>query len=205
MPDLRRVPPGRAGRRWLRHRLDTAERGVALLDRKLRLLRAEQERVRLLADRTGAEWRAACREAERWLARAAMLGGQREIRLATVPADAEVTVEWGSVLGVRYPVGATCRPAGPADGQRVPGSAALGEAVAAYRAALRAAAAHAAATEACRVVEAEVAATRRRVRALTDRWIPRLTAALVELDQRLAETERAEQLRMRWAAGREDR
>ncbi|MGC9669785.1 V-type ATP synthase subunit D [Planosporangium sp. 12N6] len=199
MPDLRRVPPGRAGRLWLRRRLDTAERGVRLLDRKLRILRTEQERLRQVAEQTGVAWQARCREAERWLARAAMLGGQREIRLATGAPTAEVTVEWGSVMGARYPLEATCRPTG---GQRVPGTVALDQAIAAHRAALQAAVAHAAATESCRVIDAEVAETRRRVRALGDRWIPRLTEALAALDQRLEETERAEQIRMRWAAER---
>ncbi|HSO55578.1 MAG TPA: V-type ATPase, D subunit, partial [Actinomycetes bacterium] len=51
------VPPGRAGRLWLRGRLATAERGLDLLDRKLRILRREQERLRLLERRTAEELR----------------------------------------------------------------------------------------------------------------------------------------------------
>lgn len=47
------VPPGRAGRLWLRRRLAAAERAVELLERKLRILRAEQDRLALLAQRTG--------------------------------------------------------------------------------------------------------------------------------------------------------
>src|SRR4051794_8304797 len=103
MRELRGVPPGRAGRLWLRRRLDTARRGVGLLDRKLRILRGEQERLRLLAERTGADWEAACADADAWLARAAVLGGQREIRLAAAPPQTEVEISWGSVMGARYP------------------------------------------------------------------------------------------------------
>jgi V/A-type H+/Na+-transporting ATPase subunit D len=199
VPDLRRVPPGRAGRLWLRRRLDTAERGVALLDRKLRILRTEQERLRLLADRTASEWQARCREAESWLARAAVLGGQREIRLAAQPPTARVELVWGSVMGARYPVQAACRPPEPSASDRAPGTAALVDAAGAYRTALQAGVAHAAAREACRIVDAEVVEARRRLRALTDRWVPRLEAALTELTRQLEEAERAETVRMRWA------
>jgi V/A-type H+/Na+-transporting ATPase subunit D len=73
----------------------------------------------------------------------------------------------------------------------------------AYRAgavaALQAGVAHAAAREACRIVDAEVVEARRRLRALTDRWVPRLETALTELTRQLEETERAETVRMRWA------
>ena len=82
-PGRPRVPPGRAGRLWLRGRLATAERGLDLLDRKLRILRREQERLRLLERRTGEELRRRCGDADRWLLRAALLGGQRGLRLGT--------------------------------------------------------------------------------------------------------------------------
>jgi V/A-type H+-transporting ATPase subunit D len=203
MREMRQVPPGRAGRLWLRRRLDTARRGVTLLDRKLRILRTEQERARLLADRTGARWRERSADAEKWLTRAALLGGEREIRLGTVPPLAEVTVTWGAVMGTRYPTGATCRPYEPTGTERRPGTAALAEAVDAYRAALRAAVEHAAAERACHVLDDEVAATRLRLRALTDRWLPRLEGALAALVQRLDENERAETVRIRWAAARD--
>lgn len=45
MTPARRTPPGRAGRLRLRHSLDVAERGADLLERKLRILRAEHERL----------------------------------------------------------------------------------------------------------------------------------------------------------------
>jgi V/A-type H+/Na+-transporting ATPase subunit D len=200
MADLRRVPPGRAGRLWLRGRLDTARRGVALLDRKLRILRAEQDRLRLLAERTEAEWQVCCRNAQAWLTRAAMLGGEREIRLGTPAPAAEVDLVWGTVMWARYPVQAVCRPAEPTATDRAPGTAALADAADAYRAALRAGVAHAAALEGRRVVDTEVVETRRRLRALSDRWIPRLEAALAQLTRQLDENERADAVRMRWAA-----
>ncbi|HET8660851.1 MAG TPA: V-type ATP synthase subunit D [Micromonosporaceae bacterium] len=208
MAELRRVPPGRAGRLWLRRRLATAEHAVDLLDRKVRILRAEQEQLRVLAGRTGAEWQARCREAERWLARAAALGGEREILLASVATTApgaEADVEWGSVMGARFPVRAHCRLPQPSGQERAPGTAALDEAVAAYRESVVAGLAHAVAREAYRVVDAEVAETRRRLRALNDRWLPRLGAAARDLNERLEENERAETTRIRWAAARTDR
>src|SRR6266566_9507160 len=84
-----RVPPGRAGRLWLRGRLQVAERGLDLLDRKLRILRREHERLALLAQRTGEAWEHACREAETWLLRAALLSGQRALRLSAASPAAK--------------------------------------------------------------------------------------------------------------------
>lgn len=200
MPELRGVPPGRAGRLWLSQRLRTAHRAVTLLDRKLRILRAEQERFTLIAERTAADWAAAQAVARQWLVRAALLGGQRGIRLATTDALADVAVEWGAVMGVRYPVEGTFRPSHGVPGDRRVGTAALIEARTAHEAALQAAVAHAVATAACRTVDMEVMQTRRRLHAIADRWVPRLEAALHELTERLDETERSETVRLRWAA-----
>jgi V/A-type H+-transporting ATPase subunit D len=202
MADVRRVPPGRAGRLWLERRLYTARRGVELLDRKLRILRGERDRFRLLADETGAAWRERCGEAETWLLRGALLGGQREVRLATGPALAEVSLGWSTVMGVRYPAEATCTQPEPSAAARAPGNAALAQAVVAYRAALDAAVRHAAADAAFRIVDAEVVEVRRRLHAIADRWVPRVDTALQDLTQRLEELERAETVRLRWAAGR---
>jgi vacuolar-type H+-ATPase subunit D/Vma8 len=46
--------------------------------------------------------------------------------------------------------------------------------------------------------------TRLRLRALADRWLPRLEGALALLVQRLEEAERAETVRTRWAAARQE-
>jgi V/A-type H+-transporting ATPase subunit D len=201
MADLHRVPPGRAGRLWLQRRLRTGRLAADLLDRKLRILRTEQERYARLAEQTGAQWRDSCREADRWGLRGALVGGRRELRLGAAVPPAEVSVEWANVMGIRYPAGATCLVPDPVAGTRGPGTAALVEAGAAYRTALRAAAAHAAVEAAHRAIAAEVIQTRRRLRAITDRWLPELDAALRERVAQLEENERAETARLRWAAG----
>ncbi len=202
MPDLRRVPPGRAGRLWLRRRLDTARRGVDLLDRKLRILHGERERFQLLLGHTGAAWRDRCEQAERWLLRAAVLGGERELRLATRTAPAEVSIEWSTVMGVVYPARMTCTIPATSPAARQPGNAALAEAEAAYRLALEAAVRHAATETALRIVDAEVVDVRRRLHAIADRWVPSLETAVRDVTQQLEERERSESVRRRWAAER---
>ncbi|HEX6501091.1 MAG TPA: V-type ATP synthase subunit D [Micromonosporaceae bacterium] len=204
MSEVRGVPPGRAGRLWLRQRLDAARGAVDLLDRELRILRGEQQRLRLLVERTGAEWTRAAGTADEWLVRAAVLAGQRELRLAVPDEPADVRLRWTAVMGVRYPVEARCEVPEPGAGQRQAGSAAVLEAAGAYRVALRAAVEHAAALGALRRVDAEVAQVRRRMRAINDRWVPRLDRALRALTDRLEENERAEAVRLRWAAARMD-
>ena len=193
-----RVPPGRAGRLWLRGRLATAERGLDLLDRKLRILRRERERLGLLAGRTGEELERTCRDAETWLLRAGLGGGQRDLRLAGGGPPAEVRIAWRDTMGVRYPAEASLRlpepvPPPPAC------TAALTPAAAAYRAALAAAVSHAAATAAVRLVAGEVSATQQRLRGIEDRWIPRLRAALAELELSLDALELSDNARLRRA------
>jgi V/A-type H+-transporting ATPase subunit D len=58
---------------------------------------------------------------------------------------------------------------------------------------------HAAAAEALRVIEAEALATRHRLRAIEDRWIPRLEHALAEVTLALEEQELADAVRLRLA------
>ena len=66
--------------------------------------------------------------------------------------------------------------------------------------AIEAAAAHGAAAAACRVIDAEIDDTRRRSRAINDRWIPRLAQALSRVTRSLDETEREETIRRLRAA-----
>lgn len=194
-----RVPPGRAGRMWLLRRLHTGRHAADLLDRKVRILRTEQRRCQERAAITGQRWRQAWARADRWARRGAALGGRRELRLAAVPEPARVSVAWVNVMGLRYPGEVHCHLPDP-DTVRSPGTAALVEAAAAYRDAVRAAAEHAAAEAACRQVAAELATTRRRHRAIADRWVPELEAALRRLTAELDENERAETARLRWAS-----
>jgi len=199
MAELRRIPPGRAGRLWLRQRIHSARLAEDLLDRKLTALSVEQQRFRLIEERTHERWRRSWRTADAWAVRSSLLCGQEELRLAAVGPEAEVTVDWASVMGARFPARAigTVRPASPH--ARGPSSAALVGATAAYATALEAAVEHAAATTACAVVDAEIAATRRRLHALANRWRPRLEEASRRLSHELEETERAETFRLRWA------
>jgi V/A-type H+/Na+-transporting ATPase subunit D len=191
------VPPGRAGRLWLTRRLAVAYRGADLLDRKLRILTGETARLRDAAARTEADWDRCCAEAGQWLLRASLLGGERAIRLASGGSAAEVTISYRLTMGVRHPDGATCRIPEPAtwDGP------ALIAARQAHGRALGAAVRYAAAAEALRVVEAETLATRYRLRAVKDRWIPRLEQALAEVALALDEQELADTARLHLAAG----
>jgi len=190
------VPPGRAGRLWLQRRLAVARRGADLLDRKLQVLRRELDQRRGWEASAAAEWQRRQADADSWLLRAALLGGERAVRLAAADTFAEVTISYAATMGVRYPADAACTtplPAG-ADGP------ALTAAREAHRAALAAAVRHAAAAEALRVLEAETLATRYRLRAIRDRWIPRLEQALGEVTFAIEELERADAARLRLAA-----
>lgn len=191
-----RVPPGRAGRLWLDGRLAVARRGADLLDRKLRILRAELAVRQSAANRAEADW-ARCRaEADRWLIRAGLLAGQRALRLAASGQPAQIEISYTVTMGVRHPVDATCV-IPPPDGGAGP---ALTGARQAHGAALTAAVRYAAAAEALRLIEAETVATRYRLRAVRDRWIPRLEQALTEVTAAIEEQELADAARLRRAA-----
>jgi V/A-type H+/Na+-transporting ATPase subunit D len=190
------VPPGRAGRLWLERRLKVACRGADLLDRKLRILQAELGRRREAAELTRQEWERRCADAERLLLRAVLAGGQRAIRLAAEPGVADVQINYAVTTGVRHPAGATCVIPAPTSWAGF----AVAQARDAYRAALEAAVAHATAATALRLIDAETVVTRYRLRAVRDRWIPRLEQARAELIFALDELERADGARLSRAA-----
>jgi V/A-type H+-transporting ATPase subunit D len=192
------VPPGRAGRIWLVRRLETARRGGDLLDRKLRILQGELGRLQAAAVETAALWDRCHADARTWLLRAALLGGERAIRLADDGQVADVRVSYTTTMGIRHPETATCAipPTLTWD------SPVLAGARQAHRGALEAAARHAAATTAVRMVDEEVRATRYRLRAVRDRWIPRLEQALAETTFTIEELERADAARLRLAIRR---
>lgn len=202
MATLRRVPPGRAGRLWLRHRLAVAQRGAELLDQKLRILRGERRRLALLVERTGAAWEAASQEAETWLLRGVLLGGQRAVRLARNGAPADVEITWAQLMGVHYPADATCSVPEPDPSAPPASNAALVAAREAHHRAVDAAVQHAVAEGAVRVLEVEEAATRRRHRAIEDRLLPRLREALAQVQLGIEEQEHADAVRLRWASAR---
>jgi V/A-type H+/Na+-transporting ATPase subunit D len=191
------APPGRAGRLWYGERIATARRAAELLEHKQQLLRHEQRRLAGLAERTGSEWRERATEAERWQVRALVAGGRDEIRRAAARiAPASVELTWANHAGVVYPATASMDPgAGTSSG----GNPALARATAAGREALAAAVQHAAASRALARVDAELAVTVRRLRAVRDRWLPELERRHAALDLALEEMEREEGVRLRWA------
>jgi V/A-type H+/Na+-transporting ATPase subunit D len=198
---LRGLPPGRAGRVWLRRRLVVAERGADLLERKLRILVGEEQSFALLAERTNTEWDDAVRELELWTLRASLLSGARGLRLASDSEDAEVEVAWRLTMGVRYPARSTCQlPRRPAS-RAVPDNTALVHAVVAAERAVRAGVDHAVAVAALAAMREEITSTRRQLRAVRDRWIPRLEAAHRAVTVTLEDQEHDEGIRLRWAAG----
>jgi V/A-type H+/Na+-transporting ATPase subunit D len=189
------VPPGRAGRIWLVRRLDTARRGADLLDRKLRILQGELARLQAAAAQTAEQWDQCQADAQTWLLRAAMLGGEQAIRLADDGQVADVRVSYATTMGIRHPETATCA----IPPTRTWDSPVLGRARQAHRAALEAAVRHGAATAAVRMVNDEVRATRYRLRAVQDRWIPRLEQTLAEVTFTIEELKRADAARLRLA------
>ncbi|MCU0265926.1 MAG: hypothetical protein MUC45_07385, partial [Actinomycetia bacterium] len=70
--------------------------------------------------------------------------------------------------------------------------------------AVAAAVQHAVARNAQQIVAAEKAVTQRRLRAIEDRWIPRLERALERVEVELEEFERADGVRLRRAASRRE-
>jgi V/A-type H+-transporting ATPase subunit D len=98
-------------------------------------------------------------------------------------------------MGVRYPADATCAPPDPSlSGGEVDSNTAVLHARTAYQAALQAAVRHATALAAVRAVQAELATTRHRLRALDQRWIPQLREALGHLELTLEEQEREDDI-----------
>ncbi|MEV0738491.1 V-type ATP synthase subunit D [Streptomyces sp. NPDC050549] len=195
-----RIPPGRAGRMRLRHSLEVARRGADLLDQKLRILRARHEEL-LRAEHTARDhWHERLGEAETWLRRGLLIGGEESLDTLPTTRPAEVEIVWTSTMGVRHPQTASCTvPEREADAP-APANTALIHAEAAYAEALRDAADYAVTRAAARAVGAEVLSTRQRVRALQRHWIPRLEQALARVDLALEQSEHEDAVRRRWAA-----
>ncbi|MFA1542879.1 V-type ATP synthase subunit D [Actinomadura monticuli] len=195
------VPHGRAGRLWLRQRIEIAEGAVELLQRKLNILRDERDRMKLLATRTEEAWHRRCAEADEALLRATLLGGRRVLPPASGGLLADVTVEHAESMGVSHPARIVFTPPGAA--APAPGGTALTPARRACRAALEAACAHAAACAAVATLDAEVEATGQRVRAIERRRLPRLRKALASIEFALEEREREDGARLRRLTTRE--
>jgi V/A-type H+/Na+-transporting ATPase subunit D len=197
-----RIPPGRAGRLWLRERLAAAKKAADLMDHKRRELEAELRRVRTILGERERAWRAAAREAEQWLCRADAAGAERSLRLggALVDARAEVELDWRQVMGVRYAADYATRLPTEPPVSSLDGGTALAPAVASYRRAVEAAIAHAIARTALDRIRTDIERTKRRLRALELRAIPAHESALRELELTLDERSRQEAVAARWAA-----
>ena len=200
------VPPGRAGRMWLRRRLGSATRGREQLDRKLQVLLPEQRRLHAHAERCHREWDETYDQARTWLLRASLLGGQDALRRAEPSRDATFEIVWDTVMGLRIPSDVSQHEPDesslPADNVAVPAARA------AYRSALEAAIRVAAADAAERMLDDEVATCRRRLRALDRRWIPWLSEQLRVMQLALDDLELDDGTRLRRAAalkGRDQR
>jgi V/A-type H+-transporting ATPase subunit D len=190
------VPPGRAGRVWLDRRLAAARKAADLLDHKLRIMQAELAELRTAAERSRRAWLELATEADRALVIAAVLGGQRAIRLATGSGFADVELRFSTTMGVMYPAEGTCvPPPGPGPWAGQPAE----QARQAHRAALAAAVSHAAAARAEQTIEAEARTTRYRLRAIKDRLIPALEQARAQVALTIDELERADGARLRRA------
>jgi V/A-type H+-transporting ATPase subunit D len=204
MPE--RVPPGRAGRLWLRARLDATKRSADLLDHKRQLM--QRELTRLASTRDGAEvaWKNACTDAERWGLRATALGGALDVALTAtaVAGQANVEVLWRNTMGVIHPDEPHYFPAVLPPADAAAGNAAVAVAAAAYRRALETAATYGAADVSFSIVQTELRATERRLRAIERHRVPALEDALRRLELRLDELEREERVVTRWAKGRRE-
>jgi V/A-type H+-transporting ATPase subunit D len=198
-----RIPPGRAGRLWLRERLAVAGGAADLLDHKRRELESELIRMRRIVGQRTKAWHEAMSDAQRWLGRIDRTAGDRALRMAAAlePTPAVVKLEWRQIVGVHYPADFHLNvPAAPSVAS-LDGGAAVTIALAAYRAALKAAVAHAVARTAHDRIQAELDRTIRRLRALKLRAIPAHQEALAALELQLDEREREEGVSARWAAG----
>jgi V/A-type H+-transporting ATPase subunit D len=201
-----RTPAGRAGRLWLIRRLDAAQRGRELLERKRQLLRRQFDHLVLLAEEQRRAWTAACAEGRRWGLRAVLLGGSEELALVagTLAGQAGVTVAWRNTMGASHPDEARCVLPALDPAVAAAANAAFAPAAAAYRQALELGAGVAVAETARDRIGAELRATQRRLRALERHRLPALAGALQTLEMQLDELEREERVTARWALNRRE-
>lgn len=198
------VPPGRAGRLWLRSRLDAARRAMDLLDRKRQLLLRERARIAELLDESEKRWVSSCRAAETWALRASLLGGSTEVAMSSAQTVGKAAVElrWRNTMGVIHPDDPRLSLPQLAPAEEAAANSAVSPAAAAHRRALEDAVAHAVITTSYERVESELATTQRRHRAIEKHRVPLLEDTLSRLELRLDELEREERVVTRWAQRR---
>ncbi len=194
-----RTTNSRAARLRLIGRLELARHAAELLHGKEQALQRERLRLEGHAERAHRQWVESCELAATWLQRSRCLGASDELAalVGRGPAPAAVTIEWQTSMGITYPDNVECR---PADQPGLASTAALQPAIDAHHRALEFAATHAATTAALNRLDAELATTRRRRRAIADRLLPTLEADLDDLELHLDEQDREEALRVHLAA-----
>lgn len=192
----------RAARLHLINRLDLAHHAVDLLHSKEQALQRERARLEVHADRARETWERTAQEAAVWLQRARVLGQTDELDLLATrgPQPAAIVIDWQASMGISYPGDVRCTPAAQQD---LTGSAVLIPTMQAHHRALDAAATHAATRSALERLDAELATTRRRRRAIGDRLVPRLEDGLRALELDLDEQDREEALRVRLAGNQQ--
>ncbi len=193
----------RAERLRLLGRAELARHAADLLHSKETALERERVRLEGHAVRADQNWKRQCLDATTWLLRARMMGASGDLAaLARHPvAAATIDAQWQRSMGITYPGSVDCVPA-PAP--PVVSTAALAPTTDAYRRALEAAAQQAATSAALQRLDAELADTRRRRRAIEERLLPRLEAELHDLELHLDEQDREEGLRVRLATQRRE-
>lgn len=198
------APASRATRLRLERRLSTAARAIGVLEEKAHALMLEHRRLRQHAEETRVRWEAACRDADRWFLRAGVLGGPPQVELAVAHLTGhhvDVQVTWRSIMGATYPAQARVADSPAETVGSLARSSALAEAADHYRRAVAAGLDHAAAARALDVVATELSVTRHRLRALENRWVPRLRDRLRTVELALTAQEQEDMVRARWAAG----
>ncbi|MGA7270967.1 MAG: V-type ATP synthase subunit D, partial [Acidimicrobiia bacterium] len=102
-----RIPPGRSGRLWLRHRIESATQAEDLLDHKQRELSSEIRRLRTVRERAEERWDQALLAARRRMEGVDAAGGSALVSLAASLGGeaAQVEIDWRTVMGVHYPTG----------------------------------------------------------------------------------------------------
>ncbi len=198
-----RIPPGRAGRRWLLERLEIAGRGAELLDRKRGALLTERARLRTEAEDALRAWRQATSAAELWIGRAILVDGASRLETLAghVQEQASFEFSWSNLMGARLPNADELRVPDPPALSALGGSSAAVIAARAHCQATRAAVRYAVAMRADAELSGELARATRRLRALEKRWIPEHETALARLELALDESQREQAVRVRWVTG----
>ncbi|HEX7107586.1 MAG TPA: V-type ATP synthase subunit D [Acidothermaceae bacterium] len=191
-----RTPSGRAGRLWLAHRVEVAERAADQLERKIHILSAELASQRAKADDARQQWLTATEHADRWAIRAALVAGQ-QVLLDDAARPVGLNLTWVNTVGVRHPSSAHLSQPARVDG--IVGAAAIVAARAAFATAVRVGVDLAIADATCRALDDARTQARRRARLLRKRWLPLLQDRLRTLELTLEQAEQEDHARLRRA------